>query len=61
MWGVVPGYAIFPNVSLGFLPDVTNCAKFHSYCTNSFFERRDSENWVFPLTSEMTFTTAREL
>ena len=36
---------------LGSLPIVINCAKFHLYCTSSF--------WVLPLTSEVTFTTDR--
>ena len=35
-------------------------ARIHLYCLNSFWVA-DTKSWVFPLTWEVTFTTAREL
>jgi len=41
-------------------PDVISCAKFHLYCTNSFWVAGPI-NWVLPLTWEVIFTVAAAL
>ena len=61
IWGEAPSNPIITKCVLWVpLPDVINCAKFHLYHANTF-GWPDPDNWMFPLTREVTFTTARAL